>query len=171
MPKLILWRDGAAVLADDLFTPLADDEAAGPGDVMISLARFHAEGERLIGEGRRVAVRVEADEAVESLAYDLPAIAAVALDFPKFKDGRAYSAARLLRERFGYGGQVRAVGDVLVEQARLMIRCGFDAFAPADGSTPEAWASAAARYRHVYQRAADACIPAHSLRQPALSLA
>jgi uncharacterized protein (DUF934 family) len=53
------------------------------------------------------------------------------------------------------------VGDVLVEQAFFMIRCGFDAFAPADGSGPEAWSRAAGRFRHVYQRAADVREPAY----------
>lgn len=164
MPKLIEWRAGRAAAAADRFTHLADDEAAPAGDVIVSLARFHAEGERLLGEGRAVGVRVAADEAVESLAYDLPRIAAVALEFPKFKDGRAYSAARILRERFGYRGQVRAVGDVLLEQARFMIRCGFDAFEPADGTTPEQWTAVEDRYRYVYQRAADAREPAFALR-------
>ena len=81
------------------------------------------------------------------------------------RDGRAYTAARLLRERFGYTGQVRAVGDVLREQAHFMIRCGFDAFEPADGSTPADWAHVAARFRHVYQRAADDRAPAFVERQ------
>ena len=79
----------------------------------------------------------------------------VALAFPKFRDGRAYTSARLLRERFGYQGQIRAVGDVLQEQAGFMVRCGFDAFEPADGATPEVLTKVAARFRHVYQRAAD----------------
>ncbi|HEY2480873.1 MAG TPA: DUF934 domain-containing protein [Caulobacteraceae bacterium] len=164
MPKLISWRGERAVAAEDAFTLLADDEPAPAGDVIVSLARFHAEGERLIGEGRAVGVRVAADEPVESLAYDLPAIAVVALEFPKFKDGRAYSGARILRERFGFTGELRAVGDVLLEQARFMIRCGFDAFEPADGTTPEQWTAAAARYRHVYQRAADSREPAFAFR-------
>jgi uncharacterized protein (DUF934 family) len=164
MPKLIRWRDGQAIAADDGFTLLADDEAAPSGDVIVSFARFHAEGERLAGEGRAVGVRVAAGEAIESLAYDLPEIAVVALEFPKFKDGRAYSAARLLRERYGYAGEVRAVGDVLLEQAPFMIRCGFDAFEPADGTGPDEWAAAAGRYRHVYQRAADGREPAFALR-------
>ena len=167
MPKLIRWRDGHATAADDRFTLLADDEAAPAGDVIVSLARFHAEGERLRGEGRAVGVRVAAGEAIESLAYDLPEIAVVALEFPKFKDGRAYSAARLLRERFGFAGEVRAVGDVLLEQAPFMIRCGFDAFEPADGTRPDQWAAAARRYRHVYQRAVDNRQPAFALRQTA----
>ncbi|HEY5289585.1 MAG TPA: DUF934 domain-containing protein [Caulobacteraceae bacterium] len=168
MPKLIRWRDDRAVAADDRFTLLADDEPAPAGDVIVSLTRFHAEGAQLLGEGRRVGVRVAADEAVESLAYDLPAIAVVALEFPKFKDGRAYSAARILRERHGFGGEVRAVGDVLLEQAPWMIRCGFTAFEPADGSGPDQWTAAGRRYRHVYQRAADGREPAFALRAAAL---
>jgi uncharacterized protein (DUF934 family) len=164
MSKLIRWRDRRATSANDSFVTLADDEAAPDGDVIVSLTRFHAEGERLIGEGRAVGVRVEADEAVESLAYDLPGIAVVALVFPKFKDGRAYSAARILRERLGFGGEVRAVGDVLLEQAPFMIRCGFDAFEPADGTSAAQWTAAAARFRHVYQRAADGREPAFAER-------
>jgi uncharacterized protein (DUF934 family) len=160
MPRLIKWQGDRARWSHDSFTFVADDEALPAGDVLVSLTRFHAEGEGLLGEGRRVGVRVAADEAVESLAYDLPAIALVALEFPKFKDGRAYSAARILRERFAYRGEIRAVGDVLLEQARFMIRCGFDAFEPADGTTPEQWTAAEARFRHVYQRAADAREPA-----------
>jgi uncharacterized protein (DUF934 family) len=79
----------------------------------------------------------------------------VALEFPKYRDGRAYTSARLLRERFHYKGEVRAVGDVLREQAGFMVRCGFDAFEPADGSTVEVWERATHRFRHVYQRASD----------------
>jgi uncharacterized protein (DUF934 family) len=103
-----------------------------------------------------VGVRIEPAEEVEALAYDLPRLSVVALAFPKYRDGRAYTSARLLRERFAYQGEVRAVGDVLQEQAGFMVRCGFDAFEPNDGATPEAWTKAANRFRHVYQRAVDA---------------
>ncbi len=165
MPKLTRWRNDEAFGADDPFTSVGDDEPIPPGDVIISLTRFQAEGDRLLGEGRLVGVRVAAGEAVEVLAYDLPRIAVVALEFPKFKDGRGYSAARVLRERFAYAGEVRAVGDVLLEQARFMIRCGFDAFEPADGSSSEAWAATTRRFRHVYQRAADDLEPAFVERE------
>ncbi|MGI8839217.1 MAG: DUF934 domain-containing protein, partial [Caulobacteraceae bacterium] len=87
-----------------------------------------------------------------------------ALEFSKFRDGRPYSAARLLRERLAYAGEVRAVGDVLVEQAGFLVRCGFDAFAPADGATAAQWTRAASRFRHVYQRAADQRAPAFAGR-------
>ncbi|MGE5501251.1 MAG: DUF934 domain-containing protein [Ignavibacteriales bacterium] len=165
MPKLIKATDGGLIEAEDVFIDVADEDEIPEGPVILSMARFQAEGDALIGSNRPVGVRVQAGEAVEDLAYDLPRIAVVALVFPKFRDGRHYSSARLLRERFNYAGEVRAVGDVLLEQARFMLRCGFDAFIPADGSTPEAWASAAARYRHVYQRATDDLVPAFEARR------
>jgi len=160
MPTLISLKDGALSLVEDPFTNVGDDEAIPPGDVIISLTRFQSEGEALLGEGRQVGVRLESDEAAEALAYDLPRISVVALAFPKFGDGRAYSAARLLRERFQYKGEVRAVGDVLREQAGNMTRCGFDAFEPADGSSLEDWQRASQRFRHVYQRSSDGRCPA-----------
>jgi uncharacterized protein (DUF934 family) len=114
----------------------------------------------LLDEARPVGVRIEPAERVEDLAYDLPRLALVAPAFPKFRDGRAYSTAALLRERLGFKGEIRAVGDVLREQAFEMVRCGFTAFEPADGSTPEQWAHAARIFRHVYQAAADGVSPA-----------
>ena len=160
MPTRIRLHDGGFSLTEDPFTAVTDDAELPQGDVIISLTRFQAEGDRLLSEGRAVGVRVESDEQVEALAYDLPRIAVVALAFPKFGDGRAYSSAALLRERFDFKGEVRAVGDVLREQAGFMVRCGFDAFEPADGSTPDVWERAARRYRHVYQRGVDARAPA-----------
>jgi uncharacterized protein (DUF934 family) len=164
MPTFIRLQADAFALAKDPFTALGDDQAVPAGDVIISLARFQAEGEALLGDGRQVGVRLESDEEVEALAYDLPQIALVALAFPKFADGRAYTSARLLRERFHFKGEVRAVGDVLREQAGNMVRCGFNAFEPADGSTVEVWARAAHRFRHVYQRASDGRPAAYEAR-------
>jgi uncharacterized protein (DUF934 family) len=165
MPTLIKLQDGRMTAIDDPFTHVADDCEPPLGEVIVSLARFQAEGDKLLSEGRSVGVRLEAGEEIEALAYDLPRIAVVAPVFPKFRDGRAYTAARLVRERYGYRGEVRAVGDVLREQAQFMVRCGFDAFEPADGSTPEDWERAARRFRHVYQRAADGRAPAFAERE------
>ncbi|WP_304190975.1 DUF934 domain-containing protein [Phenylobacterium aquaticum] len=161
MPTLVKLTEGAFSLVDDAFTAVPDEEDLPQGDVIISLSRFQAEGDRLLSEGRAVGVRVEPAEEVEALAYDLPRLSVVALAFPKFTDGRAYSSARILRQRLGYRGEIRAVGDVVVEQGGHMIRCGFDAFAPADGSQPAQWAHVANRHRHVYQRAADTKAPAY----------
>jgi uncharacterized protein (DUF934 family) len=161
MPKLIKL-DGqdsermTARWADDEFVFAPDEEPVpATGDIVVTLARLLGEGDALLSAGRRVGVRLQPHEAVEDLAYDLPRLAVVELVFAKFRDGRPYSTARVLRGRLEYRGETRAIGDVLREQALHMVRCGFDAFVPADGSTPEEWLAAAHRYRHVYQRAAD----------------
>ena len=73
-----------------------------------------------------VGVRVPNDADIETVAAELPQLALVALDFPKWTDGRAYSQARLLRARFRYGGEIRAVGEVLVDMLPLLARTGFD---------------------------------------------
>ena len=88
MPTRIKVIDGHMYPADDPFTSVADDEDLPQGDVILSLARFQAEGDRLLSEGRAVGVRLKSDEEVEALAYDLPRLSVVALEFPKFRDGR-----------------------------------------------------------------------------------
>lgn len=165
MPTLIKLTDGRFETAEDVFTDVADEDDIPEGPVILSLARFQAEGDALVTGNRAVGVRIQTDEAVEDLAYDLPRIALVAVVFPKFRDGRTFTTATLLRERFGYRGEVRAVGDVLLQQAMFMVRTGFDAFAPADGATLEQWAKAAGLFRHVYQRAADNRAPAFEERR------
>jgi uncharacterized protein (DUF934 family) len=165
MPTLIELKDGVYRGVEDPFTHVADDQDMASGDVILSLTRFQAEGEGLLGEGRRVGVRLQSQEEVEALAYDLPRLTLVALEFPKYRDGRAYSNARVLRERFKFRGEVRAVGDVLREQASFMVRVGFDAFEPADDASANEWQAAARRYRYVYQRSADGRAPAFAERE------
>lgn len=165
MPKLIRLEGGAFVAADDPFTAVADDQDLPDGDVIISFSRFQSDGDGLLGQDRRVGVRIEPAEEVEALAYDLSRIALVALAFPKFRDGRAFTSAHVLRRRLGFTGEIRAVGEVLRDQAGFMARCGFDAFEPADGASVEDWARAVHRHRHVYQRAADGRLPAFVERQ------
>lgn len=165
MPTLIkLHHDEAgyhASLANDAFTIVADDVELPHGAVILSLDRFKREGGPLLDEGRLVGVVLEAEQAVEDLVYDLPRLSVVALNFPKFRNGCHYSSARLLRERYHYAGEIRAVGDVLVEQGNPMIRCGIDAFMPSDASTPDDWVRAANRFRHVYQTTHDGREPAY----------
>lgn len=165
MPTLIEIAGGVARAIENTFRHLADDEDVGTGDVTVSLTRFQADGEALLAEGRRVGVRIAPGDEVEALAYDLPRLALVAVEFPKHLDGRGYTSARLLRERLGFKGQVRAIGDVLREQAMFLTRCGFDAFEVSDGASAQEWQAAVGRYRHVYQRAADGRAPAFAERE------
>jgi uncharacterized protein (DUF934 family) len=105
-----------------------DDPIPESGDVIVPLDRWLGEREALKARTSRIGVRLRSDESPETIADDLDSLAVVALEFPQFRDGRAYSYARMLRERFGYEGEVRAVGDVLMEQLHFMLRTGFDAF-------------------------------------------
>lgn len=116
-----------------------------------------------LGQSNATAVRIEAGEDARALIPHLDRLALVEVAFPSFRDGRGYSAGRILREA-GYRGELRAAGDVLVDQINLMRRCGFDSFAPAAPLDPAAVKAAFGRFEHVYQSAADAAVPAWRLR-------
>ena len=160
MPRLFKRRGEEIVAVEDPYTNVEDDQDLPRGDAIVSLERFRREGSLLLDGARQVGVRLIPEELPESLPGEIGRLHLVALVFPKFRDGRSYSAARITRERLKFAGELRAVGEVVVDQARYMVRCGFDAFAPADASTPEDWTRATQRFRHVYQRASDTLQPA-----------
>ena len=109
------------------------------------------------------AVRVEAGEDVRRLIPHFGRLRLVEIAFPRFRDGRGYSAARILRES-GYAGELRAEGDVLVDQILFMRRCGFDSFAPAQPLDTRLVEEALGRFPYVYQTATDAAVPVWKLR-------
>lgn len=111
-----------------------------------------------LGQSNATAVRLEAGEDARALLPQLEQLALVEVSFPTFRDGRGYSAARVLREA-GYTGELRAAGDVLVDQLPLMRRCGFDSFAPQTPIDAEALTRALDRYDYRYQAAADSAVP------------
>lgn len=117
----------------------------------------------LAGQTDATAVRLEAGDDARALLPHLARLQLVEIGFPAFRDGRGYSAARILREA-GYTGELRAAGDVLVDQIRFMRRCGFDSFAPEAPIDPAALAHALARYHEEYQPAADPAAPVWKLR-------
>jgi uncharacterized protein (DUF934 family) len=116
-----------------------------------------------LGQSNATAVRIESGEDVRVLLPHLERLALVEVSFPKYRDGRGYSTGRILREA-GYTGELRAQGDVLVDQIPLMRRCGFDSFAPEAPVDPAVLAASLARYEHVYQAAADPAVPVWKLR-------
>lgn len=158
-----LIKDGAFV-ADD-FVHVADGEALPAGPVIVSLARFLAERDSLVMRGAGVGVRLEPSEGVEALGTDARFLARVEIAFPKFRDGRGYTTARLLRERLGYTGEIRAVGDVLRDQWLFMARCGIDAFEVRPGTRLEDFRAAMAEQTVFYQRAADGADSIFAQRQ------
>ena len=116
-----------------------------------------------LDQSNATAVRLEPDDDARALIPFLDRLTLIEVAFPKYRDGRGYSAARILREA-GYKGELRAQGDVLVDQIAFMRRCGFDSFAPEASLNPEGVARALSNYDHVYQKAADAAVPIWKLR-------
>jgi uncharacterized protein (DUF934 family) len=152
-------------LTDDPWVAVADDVALPAlGPVIVSLDRWQAERDALLARGGLLGVRVASHQLATEFAADLAHFDLVALEFPSFRDGRAYSTARLLRERYGFSGELRAVGNVLRDQFMFMHRCGFDAFEVADESQVEVWRKAMDEISLWYQPAADGRIPLTTLR-------
>ena len=122
-----LWRRGG--FAKDCWILLADDESA-PEDaaIVVSLKRWLVERDALARRPAPVGVKLEAGVDAQAHLSDLVERPLIALAFAKFADGRAFSYARLLRERYRFKGELRATGDVLIDEIPLMLRCGFDSF-------------------------------------------
>jgi uncharacterized protein (DUF934 family) len=143
-------------IANDTFYHVADGaELPGDGPVLVSAARFLADPETLLKRGARVGVIWPNNRGVDDIVPYLDRLALVALVFPSFRDGRAYSQARLLRERYGYEGELRATGQVLRDQFVFMMRAGFDAFDVSKQADAEAFGEAARRYTVFYQPTGD----------------
>ena len=151
---------------EDPWRLVADDaELPADGAVIISLTRWLNERDVLRARKAPVGVRLKSDQRPELIAEDIERFDLIALEFPKFTDGRAYSSARLLRQRYGYEGELRAVGQVLRDQLQFMRRCGFDAFEIAASDGEEKWRRALAEISVWYQAGADTRTPASVLRQ------
>jgi uncharacterized protein (DUF934 family) len=148
-----------------------DAELPVDGAIIVTLARWLAERDVLRARKTPLGVRPKSDQRPELIAEDIDRFDVIALEFPKFTDGRAYSSARLLRERYGYAGELRAVGQVLRDQLQFMHRCGFDAFEIAAGDAADKWQRALAEISVWYQAGADIRRPAsvlrHGARRPA----
>jgi uncharacterized protein (DUF934 family) len=148
-------------VVEDRYVRILDD-AAIPDDVpvIVPAERFLADPE---GIGRRAGptgVIWPNSRRVAELVPHLDRLALVALVFPNFKDGRAYSQARLLREQHGFGGELRATGDVLRDQFIFLLRAGFDAFEVKKDADAAVFAREIARHSVFYQPTGDGRVPA-----------
>ena len=155
----------ADAVAPDPWVSLGDDEALPEGaPAIVSFERWQNEREILVTRNAPLGIRLRSDQPPGPIAEDLDRFQVIALEFPRFGDGRAYSYARLLRARYGYGGELRAVGNVLRDQASFMRRCGFDAFEVAEGTALEGWREALGEISVFYQPTDDGRPAAHGLR-------
>jgi uncharacterized protein (DUF934 family) len=120
------------IVEDPFYDASGAETIPASGAVIVNLEQWQAQRDALLARGAPLGLRLHSDQSPELIAddpaNDVNRFALIALEFPKFRDGRAYSYARLLRERYGFKGELRAVGDVLMEQLFFMLRTGFDAF-------------------------------------------
>lgn len=142
------------------------DDAAIPDDtaVIVPATRLLADAEELTKRNEPLGVLWPNDRNISELEPHLDEIALVALIFPNFKDGRAYSQARILRERYQFRGELRATGQVLRDQFLFLLRAGFDSFEVLKDADAQAFKEAVHRYSVFYQPAADGQLSAFRRR-------
>ena len=169
MTKLINFshekRGGA--YAQDVYARVTDDAPLPEGPVLVSLARFRRERDALLARNTPVGIQLQSSENPETLGADVHHFALIALEFPKFRDGRAFSWARMLRTRLGYTGEIRAVGDFLYDQVNYQHRVGFDAWEVPDHFTIEMFNRALTEMTNVYQPSTDGRTTIRQLRAAA----
>jgi len=149
--------DGYIRVGDD--APIPDDVP-----VIVSAARLIAEADAILRRQAPTGVLWPNNRRVAELAPHLDRLALVALEFPKFRDGRAYSQARLLRETYEFRGELRATGDVLRDQFMFLLRAGFDAFEVKKDADAAVFASEIARHSVFYQPTGDGRVAASRAR-------
>jgi uncharacterized protein (DUF934 family) len=148
------------IVEDRYVRALGDGSIPDDVPVIVPGQRFLADAHELVARDAPIGVLWPNDRKVAELEPWLDHLSLIALVFPKFRDGRAYSQARLLRERYGYRCELRATGDVLRDQFQFLVRAGFDAFEVKKPADARVFAESVARYSVFYQPSADGRSPA-----------
>ena len=162
---MALIKNGEVVLNDPWTFVSDDQDAPQDGPIVVELERWQTSRESLIKRNEPIGLLLRAGQSPVEIADDIHRFSVIALDFPAFKDGRAYSYATRLRDQFGYTGEIRAVGHVLADQFHFMKRCGFDTFDIAKESDLKLWQDVLGAISIAYQGANDDMVPVMSLRQ------
>lgn len=161
---MALLKDGRP--AEDRWTVVADDAPVpANGAVIVGLARWQAERDALAVRNAPLGVRLGSADPAESVVTDLARVALVAVEFPKFRDGRGFSTARELRERYGYTGEIRAVGHVIPDQYLYLVRTGFSSVEAPEGTNPDSWTNALTEVTIAFQPSLDDTAPLSLLRR------
>jgi uncharacterized protein (DUF934 family) len=158
-----LVKDGD-VVADRYVRILDDAPIPASGAVLLPAERFLADAAEFAARQGETGVIWPNNRDIDDLAPHLDKLSLVALVFPKFQDGRAYSQARILRERLGFRGELRATGQVLRDQFVLMLRAGFDAFEVKKDADAKVFPAVTKRYSVFYQPTGDGRLTAFRQR-------
>jgi uncharacterized protein (DUF934 family) len=151
---MVLVKGGKPV--EDRWTHLEDDASLpANGPVTVSWARWQTEGGAIARAASELGVRIPNTVTTAEIGADAGRFGLIALSFPSFADGRAFSQARVLRSQYGYSGEIRATGGVGRDQLLFMQRCGIDAFEVPDRALTEDWFAALGEIDLFYQPAED----------------
>ncbi len=154
-------KDGAVI--DDPWLVIDDQEPVPVSQpVMVSLTRWQAERDALRGRNGMVGVRMQTTDLADEIADDVGHLDLIAIEFPAIGEGRGYSTGRLLRERHGFTGELRAVGPLVRDVFLFLKRCGFDAVEARDDAEAAAWSDAVGAFTVAYQNAAECNVPLDS---------
>jgi len=115
-------------IIEDSWTHIADSEAITDGDITVSLSRWTKEKAGLSNHQGNIGIRISPADTVEDIAADLKKVKLIAVEFPAFTDGRGFSHARILRSRYGFEGEIRAIGNYMPDQVFYLTRVGVNAF-------------------------------------------
>lgn len=140
------------------------DQAIPADDIIMPFPYWKEHRQSLLDHPGKIAVCLNGDDRIEDIANHLDQFELIALEFPVFRDGRCYSHARLLRDRYRYQGEIRAVGEVLRDQLFYMKRCGIDAFQLRDDKDFEDALKSFRDFSVTYQTAADGAPPIYKRR-------
>ena len=152
------------IVGDDCRHLGADDVLQTGATITLPLERWLAERPALENHAGRVGVRLQGTDDLSTIVPYLAELELIVLEFPKFTDGRCYSHARLLRDRYGYRRELRAIGDVLRDQLYFMARCGINAFELSKDSDLDAALQGFNEFSVQYQAAADHRRPVYHIR-------
>lgn len=131
----------------------------GAGDIIVPLAMWREQRPRLRLRPSRIGVWLESGEDPAAIAEDLKLLGVVAVNFPSFGDGRGYSTGRLLRERYGWKGELRAIGDIFRDQLLYLASCGFDSFVLRKGEDPHEALAGFGVFSESYQASVERPLP------------
>lgn len=155
MPKLIKGNQ----IIDDHWQIVREASALGSDNQIIALPLWLANKETLKRHTADIGLLLTTSDELENIKDDLMHFPIIAIEFPVFSDGRGYTLARLLRERYQYQGEIRAIGDVLQDQLFYLKRCGFDAFAIREDKNIEAATKGLSDFSNAYQGSVDQPLP------------
>ncbi len=152
-------------VSEDNWRNLDDEDAISVEEsIIVSLKRWQESKDDFSGRNGQLGIRLESNQKPEEISADIDRFDLIALNFPALPDGRAFSYARILRERYGFKGELRATGKVIQDQLFFMHRCGFDAFELSEGEDIEKSIAALSSFSVAYQPAADEIAPAYKAR-------